>query len=319
MATPVTSAETFKFKDVTLHGVLLTWSASGGMRIANHEYIKRNGGETEPQGARQDTYTFRCVLMGEDCGKRLQALIVDLKKEPRGDLIHPRMGRRRVCWETWEASEDPTSAADQIDFTLTFREDNVGQAVAEARRPGVGERAAAADQAQSDLTSGIALKYADYVATAITVSTAAAQFLASRVSAFIFAATEAAQQEILDPGLEDLLGRVALARDAYLATLPNVLLFTLEPEIALTPQRTQAYLCYATCVELFLAVRDLSPPLVPYRVPAPMGMRAIAVKLYGRLAQTRLPMLQQLNPGLRTPHWLPTGHVLRVPAPLALQ
>lgn len=319
MATSATSAETFKFKDVTLHGVLMTWSASGGMRIANHEYIKRNGGETEPQGARQDAFTFRCVLMGEDCGKRLQTIISNFKAEPRGDLIHPRMGRKKACWESWEANEDPTAACDQIEFSLTFREDNADQAVSEASRPTVQERAALAQGASDDLLAANALKYVDVVATAITVSTALAQALARRVSAFIFAATEAAQTQVLDPGLEDLLGRVGSARDVYLASLPAIIAFTLEPDIALTPLRTQSYLCAAYCIELYLAVKALAPPVVPFPVPAPLSMRSVSVLLYGPLGRARLPMLQQLNPGLRFPHCLPTGTVLNVLAPLPIQ
>lgn len=319
MATAVTSAETFKFKNTTLHGVLLSWSASGGMRIANHEYIKRNGGETEPQGARQDAYTFRCILMGEDCGDRLIAIIADFKAEPRGDLIHPRLKRKKACWESWEANEDPTAACDQIEFTLTFREDNADQAVSEASRPTVQERAAIAQGAADELTREQALRYVDVVATAITVSTALAAALSRTVSAFIFAATEAAQTQVLDPGLEDLLGRVEKSRDTLLASLPAIIAFTLEPDIALTPQRTQAYLCSAYCIELYLAVKALAPPVVPFPVPAPMSLRSVAVVLYGPLAQNRMPMLQQLNPGMRYPNWLPTGTILNVLAPPSLQ
>ena len=315
MATNITSSDVFRFKGVELHGILIAWEIVAAMRVASHEYLKRNGGECEPQGAKQKQLTFRCLLQGAEQVKRLRALMEDWEREPRGQLIHPRLGRLNVCYESLRASEDPATAVDEISFQVTFLEDQADQAVSGARQSSPQQQAALVTSSSDSLTQSTALRFADTVNAVLILVDTAARRLADTTQRFVVAALEAAQNTAPDVALEALLGRVQLQRDAFLTALQASLAQTLESEVSLTGYRTDAYLVFARSVDLYNAVLAQRPPVIDWTVPATMAVTQILVQLYGKDARGKVDEFYLLN-RVPNPYAVLGGTKLRVSAPV---
>ena len=319
----VTTAETFRFGDLELHGSLLSWDADGGAERADFHYLKRNGAETEPLGAKQKKFSFRCTLLAANTKNNVSAefisIVSKLERRPRDVLIHPRLGRIKACFDTWQASEDPASAVDELTLTLTFVEDGTDQALTAIYQPGPSERAGQVGESQTTMNTAVEEKYNDPAVDRKYAVYTATQTYSALATSFTVAALQAAQSTVYDPGLLQRLNQLAAQRDLVLTALTESLLHTLQPDTSLTPYRVAVRGVYASAVELYNSVIAQKPPVISFTVPSSMSFFSALVRVYGPDAKGKLAEARMLNPHLVTPLWIPGGTILQLSAPVVRQ
>lgn len=311
-----------------LAGVLEASDDDLEQRLASFAYLKRDGGEIEPMGAAQARFSFRLTLMGSapltpggpplTAGQRYQTLASTQRSQPRGLLVHPRLGRWNVGWAKIRAHEQPQRAVDTIELTVDFLEDQTDAAVAIEAQPTPQGRASEVVSAYSVLKAAVALRFGDSHNPLMRAVTAATDALAAAAEGFAVAATEAAQVSTPDPSLRQQLGAVEAATEVLLAALTATLPYTLESDTSLTPYRHQAYMTLAGSYNLMDALAEQRPVLVDYVVPAAMSLDAVLLSLYGSDAAGHLDEILSLN-RIQSPLWLPQGSTLRVVSPQVRQ
>lgn len=319
MASILTNAQDFRFKDIELHGSTEGWEDDLPIRLAQYEYLKRDGGEQEPMGAGVKAFTFRCIFMGPDCGRRYQSLAASVQKEPRGQLVHPRLGTFNVACRGIKGRESPAFAIDTIEFTIEFVENQVDQSIQGDTQFGPQKRASqvsdAIDQAATAANRIVANRIANQVYAAAVAAVTTMNQWAEKFRAL---SLEIAQSDTPDTSLSKLLANVLEKRDLALVALDATLTKTLEPSVALTDARTACYIAYAACVQLYQAVLAQKPPIVFYTVPTAQPLNQILVRIYGAGAKAKRPEAFLLN-RIPTPHWIPAGVVLRFVSPVVQQ
>lgn len=308
MADPVlTDVSAFRFKDMDLSGSLVSWNDVLRLRLAVHQYLKRDGAEVEPMGAEPGRFTMRLCFLGADWAKRYRAFVASIRKDPRGQLVHPILGTFRVaCEGVSDAAVVPASERDSINLTTTFVEDAVDTTIAAESLPGPAARQGAiADRAAKLLQLvGIVGAFAPLVSAAATLAGAASSFAA--------AAVHAASTDTPDPSLDRRLDDVATAaRAAADAALANT---TVASDASRYQVLTAIEQLRAECLALADAVAASKPALVVYVVPGTTDVATLAAMLYGKDARGRIDELLTLN-RIADPHAIPAGTVLRVAAP----
>jgi len=122
----IPGGDIFRFKGLELHGFLTSTSDNCKPRLAVHEFLKRDGGRVEYMGRGVDRHRFQIVFVGQDARTRYQAFYQSVSADPRGDLVHPLLGQRRVVCEGWEgAALDISTATNSITVPVSFVEDNL--------------------------------------------------------------------------------------------------------------------------------------------------------------------------------------------------
>lgn len=318
MALP-TNIEHFRFDTrggakLEMQGELLAWTDSLKNRLAGHEYLMRDGAEQQPLGVSAGRFSFRCVLMGQDVGRRYREIRAIVVRDPRGTITHPRLGSLKVAWESIEGSEDAAQAVDTIEFTVSFVEDALDTAVVVEQRATPQERAGAVTNASTTLTAMVTERYATSFDPRMLAVPGEAALLTRAASTFTTAALVAAQSILPDPTLPTLLGAVAARRDAFLVSLIYTLAYSLEADASLVATRRQARLIYAHAREMYNAVIALRPPTTTYTVPSLLPLDVILVSLYGRRAAAKREEVLLLN-RIPNPHLIPGGTRLLVSVP----
>lgn len=311
-----------------LAGVLESTDDELGARLASFEYLKRDGAEVEAMGASQARFTFRVVLMGSapltpggaplSAGARYQQLVQAQRTQPRGLLVHPRLGRWKAGWTKCHGHEEPRRAVDTVELTVEFVEDQTDAAIS-AEQPTPHSRAGSMVNAYSILVAAVALRFGSSSNPLFTAVINATNALAQVASAYATAALETAQGLTVDPSLDSQLGAVESAANAVLSTLPATLPQTLEPDVSLTPYRHQAYMTLALAQLLYEAVQQQKPVLITYVVPTAMSLDQVLLAVYVSDASNHFSEALSLNPTLETPLWIPQGTELQLVAPQVVQ
>lgn len=324
-ASVLTAAQDFTFTTkggtvLDLNGSLTMWTDSIRIRLANHEYIKRDGGEVEPLGAAQGRWSFHCTFMGPDVTKRWQQLVNTIRREPRGKIVHPRLGSINVgCEGVPSASENPETAIDLIDFQIDFVEDAVDTAVVLDSEIGPQQRAGELTDAINDATDGVNAVVTNRIANAVYSALVAAMAnLKALIDLFGPSCLAAAQSTTPDFTLETQVGRVQARCQAVLKALTATLPLTLETDVSLTDARTAIYLVYAKALQLYAAAIANKPPIVNVVVPQTMPLFPLLTRIYGKDARSHTDEVFQLN-RIVAPYWIPQGTVLRMVAPSVRQ
>ena len=318
MASVITDGSVFQFRDLVLHGVLVTWSHRLGIRLASHEYLKRDGGEQEPMGAAVGRFSYRCVFLGPDATARYNNLVLSVRQNPRGILVDPRLGRIQAACEGIEASETPETGVDCIEFEVRFAEDALDTALASAQPLGPSAYAAQVTDAMGSLTDLVDARFLGNPATSFQAVLKYVEALGRAAETYTDAALASLQTDTPDPTLRQLLGVVLAQRDGFLGALAATLAYTLEPDVSLTPYRAQARQVYSSCLQLQDAITALKPPVILFPVGTAMSLVQVAVTLYGKDARRKVPEIRSLN-RIPTPYWIPGGTVLKVVAPQVRQ
>lgn len=319
MGSVLSKAQDFRFKDIDLHGSTEGWEDDLPIRLASYEYLKRDGGEQEPMGAGLKQFSFRCVFIGEDCGARYQALAASIQKEPRGLLVHPRLGSFNVACRGIKGRESPAMAIDTIEFTIEFVENQVDQSIQGDSRIGPQKRASQVNDAANRAVDAANKVVSNRTAnTVYSACVAASVSLKAWADKFAEKALQVAQDSAPDLELQKALGIVLDKRDAALVALEKTLVYTLLPSVSLTDARTACYIAYAACVQLYNAVLAQKPPIMTYTVPTAMPLNQILVSIYGAGARGRRTEAYLLN-RIPSPHWIPAGTILHFVSPVPQQ
>lgn len=306
----------FQFKDIVLHGFCEGWEDEIPINLASYTYLKRDGGEQEPMGAGTKRFRFRCVYVGPDCGQQYQNLAASIQQEPRGPLVHPRLGRFNVACSGIRGTENVVTAIDVIEFTIEFLENQLDQGNGNPNQAGAQLRASQVTEALNSATEAVAKITNNRIANAVyAAATAAMVTFQDWAEQFRLAALDAAQTNSPDVALSKLLANVLQKRNLALAAVTATLPYTLQPEVSLTDARTSIYIAYAACLQLYQSVQDQKPAVVDFTVPATMSLNQVLVRLYGAQAQANKVNLKVLN-RIPTPYAIPGGTVLRVTVPV---
>ena len=314
----ITNGSVFQFRDMVMHGNLKAWNHRIAIRLANHEYLKRDGGEQEPMGAAAGRFSYRCFFIGPDCTAQYNNLVLKVRQNPRGPLIDPRLGQLNAACEGLDASEDAETAPDCIEFDIRFVEDAVDTALASEQQLGPRQYAAQVTDSLTTLTDLVDARFLGNPVTSFQAVTGYLQTLTLAATAHTTAALASIASTVPDPALQQLLGAVARQQDLFLAALTDTLSYTLESPVSLTPYQAQARSVYSGCQQLQDSITALKPPVILYPVGAAMTLAAVAQTLYGQDARGRVSEIRSLN-RIMTPYWIPAGTVLRVAAPMVRQ
>jgi prophage DNA circulation protein len=79
--------------------------ASGGRRVASHEYPQRDAPYTEDMGRKQRTYSISALVIGADYRAQRDDLVKALEQTGAGLLVHPWLGRLQVVVTGYSVSE----------------------------------------------------------------------------------------------------------------------------------------------------------------------------------------------------------------------
>lgn len=309
-----------------LAGVLVSCDDELGSRLAQFEYLKRDGAELEAMGASAARFSFRVVLMGQapivpggpplSAGQRYKLLAEAQRTQPKCLLVHPRLGRWFVGWSKLRAHEQPQRAVDTIELTLEFLEDQVDAAIA-AEQPTPQARAGQVTSSYQALSTATSARFVGSEPTYAQVRTQV-DALSSLANSFCIAALEVAQGQAPNTPLDSQFGllqaQVAAVQAALIATLP----FSRESPVALVPLRHEAYMTEAYARLLLDAVAEQRPVLIPYTVPLSQSLDDILLALYGTQASAYYVEALSLN-RIPNPLSIPGGTRLRLLAPQVLQ
>lgn len=91
--------------------------ASGGRRVASHEYPMRDKPFTQDLGRKQRKYTVQAFVLGSDYMAQRDALMQALELPGAGLLVHPYLGRLQVNVDSYSVSES-TARGGMATFTL---------------------------------------------------------------------------------------------------------------------------------------------------------------------------------------------------------
>lgn len=318
MQSIITNGSVFEFRGLVLHGDLLSWNHKIGIRLASHEYLKRDGGEQEPMGAAAGHFSYRCVLLGSDATAQYNNLVLKIRQNPRGLLIDPRLGRINAACEGLDASEDPGQAVDRISFEIRFIEDALDTAIASEQPLGPPQHAAQVKVSTASLKASVDARFLGNPATSFKAVLAYLDTLTTSATTYVAAALASLATSSPSFELLQLLGAVRVQRDLFLAALDSTLSYTLEPPVSLTPHRAEALAAYAACVQLQESITSLKPPVILFPVGSAMSVAHISTVLYGKDARGKVSEILSLN-RIKTPHWVAAGTILKVVAPSVRQ
>lgn len=307
MADVLTDAKAFTFSPggvrLDLSGNLVSWNDKIGIRLAGHQYLKRDGAEQEPMGAEPGRFTMRLCFLGPKWASNYRALVAAIRKDPRGEMVHPVLGSLRVaCEGIPDAVVDPGAERDSINFSLSFVEDSVDASSESARYEGPATKAAKVNNLATQVTAAIA-----QFATAI----AAGETLTGEAVAYAADAVAATTANTFNSGVDQQLASVSIAADEAIAAIiadPDALGAAGFPAISLVRQ------LLAACLDLEESTRSTRATVISYVVGADTNLAALAATLYGKDALQHLDELLALN-RIPSPHAVPAGTRLRVSAP----
>lgn len=276
------------------------------IRLAQHLYLKRDGGEQEPMGAAPGQFRFACIFLGDGWSKRYISLIAAIRRQPRGSLTHPILGELRVaCQGISDATCDPGAELNAIRFSISFVEDAVDTALSVDTYEGPATRASAVTDLNDQLTTATA----SYAATA----TAAVTSLTTASAAYALAASEAATAVVPDASLAVKLQAVRTQADATIAALLDDTIAATVPSRA-APAMLLAEQVLDACNQLQESVLRITPALIAYTVQGATTLPALATRLYGRDGIARTAEIL-VNNQIPNPAAIPAGTVLRVAVP----
>lgn len=305
-----------------LMGALESWEDDLPEDVAEHRILKRDGALQEPMGSGAGRFSFRCIYYGgqipEQQGDtrsayaRYRELATFLRRNKRGHIIHPQLGKASVAYRGVSQASRPGTEGDAVIFTLLFAEDQLDRVFQVNETPGaLGQQAAgdaAALQAQLDAK---AASSAQWKATLAEVVTRVGTFY-TLVSSFVDTAVAAANVIQQDPSLLSALGAVlgasrSLVSDMQIAGLVGVDLY---------PYTTLTRSTVAGCVNLYNAVSEAKARVERAEVRQTTNVQAFAADKYGgERARDKVQEILQLNPGLRNPAVIPAGTWLFVSVP----
>jgi len=299
-----------------------------GQRLAQFEYLKRDGAEQEPMGASASRLTYKLVLMGSapltsggaslSAGERYAQLLKIARGQPKGLLVDIRLGRWNVGLASIRASEDPKKAIDTIELTIEFVEDQIDQGLAIEQQPSPQVRANQAVSAYSILVAASAIGFGESPLSVMQGAHQAAVRFGEKVAAYTNAAVESSGNIAIDPSLRVQIKDVRDSQEEYFAALDRTLSQTLEPPVSLAPYRHATYMALSACEELQISIDNLKPQVIEYVLPKADNLLSVLVRIYGNEAQEHFDEALLLNPFVN-PVLISQGTTLSLVSPVPKQ
>jgi hypothetical protein len=309
----------FQFKGRYLMGRVISWNDVLLERVATHEYLKRDGAEQEPMGSKPAQFSMRICYLGEGWARAYRLLVADIRKDPRGLLVHPILGEFQVvCTGISSAEVNPAQAIDTIEFTIGFLEDALDQTIAAdaqqtpaAKATEADDFAAALEIATSALEK-VTTTDGPPVSSSVSIDIAAAtddMVTASRsyTSAALAASINTTPDLTLTQKLADV---VAATQDL----LDELIADTSRHDASKYEAISTAEETLSACLELDEIVAAQQPLIITYTVPQKTALTTLAALFYGRDAQAHLDEIRLLN-RIPNPAAIPGGTSLRMVAP----
>jgi prophage DNA circulation protein len=304
MATPtLTDVSAFRFKDMDLSGALVSWNDRFGMRLAGHQYLKRDGAEQEPMGAEPGRFTVRLCFLGASWAKQYRALVASIRKDPRGQMVHPIFGTLQVaCEGIQDAAVVPAAELDAINISASFVEDAIDATIVADAFVGPAAHQGRVSNLAASLITAIS-GYAALVAQAAALTAAAVSFAVDAVAA--------SSNDQPDPSLDGQLAALGTSTQglisAVLASPQSTSDATAYPVLDAIEQ------LYAECLALADAVAASKPTIVTYVVTGDTTLPTLAATLYGKDGRSRMDEIATLN-RIPDPFRIRAGTTLRVAA-----
>lgn len=114
-----------RFREVPFY--LEGHDASGGRRVASHEYPMLDTPYTQDLGRKQRRFGVQAFVLGADYDIDRDKLINALEQIGAGELIHPFLGRLNVVLESYSVSES-TAKGGMASFNIVFLESGLESA-----------------------------------------------------------------------------------------------------------------------------------------------------------------------------------------------
>ena len=290
---------------MSLAGNLLAWNDRVGVRLAVHQYLKRDGAEVEPMGAEPMRFTMRLCFLGVAWAKQYRAFVESIRADPRGELVHPILGTIRVaCEGVQDAAVVPGSERDSIAVTVGFVEDSVDAIVQAERFPG--------PTAQAARVQNLAVGLVDTVA-GLVVAAGVVQTFVGYALTFAASARQMFESGESNPSVDQQLEAAGVSADAATAAvLVDTTTTTSNAERYEALQLIQQL--YAAALTLMLSIAASRPALVTYVVPLDTNVTSLVATLYGADGLSRVDEVLRLN-RVPDPFRIPAGTRLQVPTP----
>lgn len=302
-ANVIPNGEAFAFGALALHGSLQQATDTDEQRVAEHEILKRNGAILEGMGWKARRFEAKCVFVGAGFRAEVERLRSAIRKKSEDDLTHPLYGRIKArCTRIVGALSIP-AAANAAEVTLSFIEAGIDP-----------NENAIQSQSVGKATQALALTAADVLAYATVYASAAASIesLSALAAEYAAAVAFAAQSGTPDPTQTSALGGIEAA------ALTSIEAVQADDAATHDADRFDAVtaieLVYSAAIEATAALDALRPPLVRHVIGAPMSYLAFMATLYGSQALDREAEFALYNPSINTPHMLPAGAVVYMPA-----
>lgn len=289
-----------------LHGSLGSYTDKIKIRLASHNFLKRDGGEQEPMGSDPGRFSFRITFLSDNPGAAYRQVVQAVRNQPRGLLTHPLLGDIRCACEGIDLAHDIGGSYNAPDATINFVEDALDSSITADQATSPNSAAAQVDTWTAALTS--AINAAPDVAA---VASGACSALVAAATAYTTAALSAWQTSTPDASLATKLTAVADAsRTAQTAALSGTVgneadRFTVLSGIDGT---------LSGCLALDSAIASVKPLMVSYVVPGLCNIGVLAAQLYGSDGTSQIETILTMN-RIPNPQAIRTGTVLLVQSP----
>jgi len=268
-------------------------------RLAGHEFIKVDGAYQEPMGSGADSYRLSLVFVGATWRADLAAAIAHFKRNPKGLLVHPVHGQKRVGWKTISPAVSIPEAVNAATATVQFVEDNLDPA---AGQPSTAAAASATVTDQGDVLTSLV---ADYDTS--TVSQVASYVgLATTYAALALAVV---QDGTPDPSLPAALAAVQTSAVDTLDALDSD---STASSSTLATARTAAIQVYAAALTLDAIANKQQPAVEEITLAGAVSLARLCSDRYGKDAGTTRDLVLAMN-RIPTPALMPAGTRLFLP------
>lgn len=287
-----------EYAGLALHARYESGADEINQNVAAHTFIKVDGAYQEFMGSGADAYRFAFIFLGADWIKQFAAFVAHFHKNPKGLLVHPIYGKKRVAWKSISNPVNVGAETNATTATVQFAEDNLD--------PAAGQPVTVGAQAQAVNDNGSLLTSATSGFSASTVAQVAA--MVSLASTYAASALAVAQSGTLDPTLPSALGAVETSTSLTLATLASDPLAL--PTLATT--RTLAIQTYVACLAVSAAVASLQPTVEQVTIAGSVSLSRLCSDRYGAQASSMRDLVLALN-RIPSPALIPGGTVLQMP------
>lgn len=268
-------------------------------RLAGHEFVKVDGAYQELMGSGADGYSFGLVFVGPSWRKDVVAVVAHFKKNPKGLLVHPVHGKKRVGWKWLAPAVEVPGAINSATMQVEFAEDNLDPA---AGQPTTGAVYSATIGDQSDQLTTLAATYSAGTVTQVASYVSLAALYAS-------SALAVAQGGIPDPTMPAQLAGVANSATATLAALAS----DTAAAATLATSRTLTIQVYAAALALDAATAAQRPTIESVTLPGAVSLARLCSDRYGAEAATMRDVVMAMN-RIPSPALIAAGTVLSLPA-----